>query len=99
VLAIIAIALGYVLAIIAIALGLHVTSERNFQRVLGDEEFKIISMQVPGETLGSNVKADQTVICAVFIACIGLSLLAAELCFISTSQHKVDNDVTGPEID
>jgi len=76
-----------------IVLDFHFSSQRNVQIVSGDEEFKIVSMHVAGETVVVN-KPMKTITYMVLYWC----LLAAESCFISTSQNKVDNDVTGPEI-
>jgi hypothetical protein len=59
-----------VLGIIAIALDFHFSSELNFQLVSRDEEFKIVSMHVSGETVIN--KPMQIITYAAFMVCIGL---------------------------
>lgn len=56
------------LAIRVNVLDFHFSSQRNVQLVSGDEEFKIVSMHVPGETVVVN-KAMKTI---TFMVCIGV---------------------------
>lgn len=56
------------LAIKVILLGFHISSQRNVLLVSGDEEFKIVSTHVPGETDVVN-KPMKTI---TFMVCIGV---------------------------
>jgi hypothetical protein len=56
------------LAIRAILLDFHFSSQRHFQLVSGDEEFKIVSVHVPGE----KVVVNKPMTTVTFVFCIGV---------------------------